>query len=88
MNGQIHFGIAHIHLINVNHIDRAVLNTYIHIHTYIHTYTLSLKYTYIHHAGRALMGRSLKVLCEFKKAEEQLSVAIVLDDTLAILYTG
>jgi hypothetical protein len=34
------------------------------------------------------MGRSLKVLCEFKRAEEQLSVAILLDETLATLYTG
>ena len=34
------------------------------------------------------MGRSLKVLCEFKRAEEQLSVAILLDETLSTLYTG
>lgn len=38
--------------------------------------------------ARALLGRALKVLNDHKKAEEQLSVAILLDATQANLYIG
>lgn len=38
--------------------------------------------------ARALLGRALKVLNDHKKAEEQLSVAILLDTTQANLYIG
>ena len=38
--------------------------------------------------ARALLGRALKVLNDFKKAEEQLSVAILLDASQANLYIG
>jgi tetratricopeptide (TPR) repeat protein len=38
--------------------------------------------------ARALLGRALKVLSDYKKAEEQLSVAILLDVTQANLYIG
>jgi Tfp pilus assembly protein PilF len=38
--------------------------------------------------ARALLGRALKVLNDHKKAEEQLSVAILLDVTQANLYIG
>jgi tetratricopeptide (TPR) repeat protein len=37
---------------------------------------------------RALLGRALKILNEHKKAEEQLSFAILLDDSQAALFTG
>eukprot|EP01034_Spumella_vulgaris_P021885 gene21885-27961_t len=36
---------------------------------------------------RALLGRALKILNEHKKAEEQLTFAILLDDSQAALYT-
>lgn len=39
-------------------------------------------------ATRALLGRALKVLNEHKKAEEQLSFALLLDESQAALYTG
>ena len=38
--------------------------------------------------ARALLGRALKILHDHKKAEEQLSIAIVLDGNQAALYTG
>lgn len=38
--------------------------------------------------ARALLGRALKVLNDHKKAEEQLSVAILLDTSQANLYIG
>ena len=38
--------------------------------------------------ARALLGRALKVLNDHKKAEEQLSIAVLLDATQANLYIG
>lgn len=38
--------------------------------------------------ARALLGRALKVLNNYKKAEEQLSIAILLDVSQANLYIG
>lgn len=38
--------------------------------------------------ARALLGRALKILNDHKKAEEQLSMAILLDAGQAALYTG
>ena len=38
--------------------------------------------------ARALLGRALKILNDFKKAEEQLSIAILLDSAQANLYIG
>lgn len=38
-------------------------------------------------SSRALLGRALKILNDHKKAEEQLTFAILLDDTQAALYT-
>lgn len=37
---------------------------------------------------RALLGRALKVLNQHKKAEEQLTFALQLDDSQAALYIG
>lgn len=37
---------------------------------------------------RALMGRALKILNDHKKAEEQLTTAVILDENQAALYIG
>jgi tetratricopeptide (TPR) repeat protein len=38
--------------------------------------------------ARALLGKALKVMSDFKRAEEQLTIAISLDNNMATLYTG